>query len=155
MSNVTRSRSKGEGNGGRANKKVPERKPRPAKKSSRGLSPAGTKIVAAFEEAIEAMRSGEPLEKRFTVRTYNRNFAPPAYGPHDVRRVRGILGMSQAVFARFLGVGANTVRSWEQGTRPASTIARRFMMEIEENPEYWRGRVAHGIAVVDPKGSTG
>ena len=30
------------------------------------------------------------------------------------------------VFARFLGVDANTVRSWEQGTRPPSAIARPF-----------------------------
>ena len=33
-------------------------------------------------------------------------------------RVRDLLGMSQVLFARFLGVDANTVRSWEQGTRP-------------------------------------
>jgi len=31
------------------------------------LSPAGAKIVAAFEQAIEALRSGEPVEWHFTV----------------------------------------------------------------------------------------
>ena len=45
--------------------------------------------------------------------------------------------------ARFLGVDPNTVRSWEQGTRLPSSIARRFMGEIEEDPTYWRQRVAH------------
>jgi putative transcriptional regulator len=105
------------------------------------LSPVGTKIVAAFEEAIEAMRSGEPLEKRFTVRTYRVDVTPHEYGPDDVRRVRGLLGMSQALFARFLGVDENTVRSWEQGNRPPSAIARRFMDEIENDPDYWRGRI--------------
>jgi hypothetical protein len=30
------------------------------------LSPAGAKIISAFNEAIETMRSGEPLEKRFS-----------------------------------------------------------------------------------------
>jgi DNA-binding transcriptional regulator YiaG len=50
--------------------------------------------------------------------------------------------MSQAVFARFLGVDANTVRSWEQGQRPPSPIARRFMGEVEVDPEYWRRRIA-------------
>jgi putative transcriptional regulator len=108
------------------------------------LSPAGAKIVAAFEEAVAAMRPGEPLEKRFTVRTY-----------HDVRRVRGLLGMSQAVFARFLGVDANTVRSWEQGNRPPSPIARRFMDEIEADPEHWRRRNVQRAVGVETGESTG
>jgi putative transcriptional regulator len=122
-------------------------------KPGEALSPAGAKIVAAFEEAVEAMRSGEPLEARFTVRTYKADFTPRAYGPDDVRRVRGLLGMSQAVFARFLGVDANTVRSWEQGARPPSPIARRFLGEIESDPGYWRRRVAQS-AVVDAAGGT-
>ena len=87
------------------------------------------------------MRTGEPLERHFTVRTYKVEFTPREYGPGDVRRVRDLLGMSQVLFARFLGVDANTVRSWEQGTRPPSSIARRFMDEIEGNPEYWRRRI--------------
>ncbi len=88
------------------------------------------------------MRSGEPLPGRLTVRTCPAEFVHPVYGPEDVRRVRDLLGMSQVVFARFLGVNPNTIRSWEQGTRPASSIARRFMGEIEADPDYGRHRVA-------------
>jgi len=109
------------------------------------LSPAGSKIVSAFQEAIAVMRSGEPMPGRLTVRTYQAEFVRPAYGPEDVRRVRDLLGMSQVVFARFLGVNPNTIRSWEQGNRPASSIARRFMGEIEEDPDYWRQRVARKV----------
>jgi DNA-binding transcriptional regulator YiaG len=121
-------------------------KPRPRSLPSQSLateklSPASSKIVAAFNEAIEAMRSGEPLEKRLSVRNYKAEFGCRPYGPHDVRRVRGLLEMSQAFFARFLGVNPNTVRSWEQGTRPPSLIARHFMEAIEDDPEYWRRRV--------------
>jgi len=113
--------------------------------SAEKLSPAGSKIVSAFNEAIDAMRSGEPLEKRFSVRTYKLTFGNLGYGPADVRRVRALLGMSQAFFARFLGVDPNTIRSWEQGRRPPSPIARRFMGEIEENPAYWQQRVARSV----------
>jgi DNA-binding transcriptional regulator YiaG len=67
--------------------------------------------VSAFNEAIEAMRSGESVEKKFSIRTYKHSFGCLAYGPDDVRRVRGVLGMSQVFFAQFLGVGPNTVRS--------------------------------------------
>ncbi len=111
-----------------------------ASRSSK-LSPAGTKIVSAFEEAIHVMRSGDALPGRLTARSPHAEFVRPSYGPDDVRRVRGLLGMSQVVFAQFLGVDPNTVRSWEQGTRPPSSIARRFMGEIEEDPAYWRKRV--------------
>ena len=110
---------------------------------SKDLSSAGAKIVSAFQEAIDVMRSGGSLPRRLTARGCDAEFVRPVYGPEDVRRVRDLLGMSQVVFARFLGVDPNTVRSWEQGTRPPSSIARRFMGEIEEDPAYWRRRVAH------------
>ena len=96
--------------------------PRPSR--SKELSPAGAKIVSAFEEAIHVMRSGQALPGRLTVRSYRAEFVRPSYGPEDVRRIRELLSMSQVVFARFLGVDPNTVRSWEQGTRPPSSIAR-------------------------------
>ena len=123
--------------------------PAPSSMSAKRLSPAGAKIVAAFEEAIEAMRSGEPLERHFTIRTYKVEFKPRDYGPDDVRRVRGLLGMSQVLFARFLGVDANTVRSWEQGTRLPSPIARRFMDEVEGDPGYWRERVVQSAVACE------
>ncbi len=113
----------------------------------RPLSAAASKIVAAFEEAIEAARA-EGEGPRLTARTYPLDFPLVDYGPDDARRVRDLLGMSQVVFARFLGVAPNTVRSWEQGTRPPSPIARRFMAEIEADPDYWRRRAnppIHGV----------
>ena len=65
------------------------------------LSPAGSKIVSAFHEAIEAMRSGRAGEKQISVRTYDAEFTCRAYGPDDVQRVRHLLGMSQVVFRGF------------------------------------------------------
>ena len=88
------------------------------------------------------MQPGEPLPGRLTVRTDPAEFVSRADGPWDVRRVRGLLSMSRVVFARFLGVDPNKLRSWEQGRRPPSSIARRFMGEIEADPDYSRHRVA-------------
>lgn len=105
-----------------------------------GRTPAGAKVVAAFEEAIASMRDG-PTPGRLTARAYKIDLTPRGYGPDDVRRVRGSLGMGQAVFARFLGVDAGTLRSWEKGDRPPDAIACRFMQEIEADPDYWRHRV--------------
>jgi DNA-binding transcriptional regulator YiaG len=152
MSRATRTNEKKAG--GRPNKERPGEKT-PVQRSA-GLSPAGAKIVAAFEEAIAVMQSADPSAPRLTARTYRADFVTRDYGPDDVRRVRGLLGMSQAVFARFLGVDANTVRSWEQGTRPPSAIARRFMGEIESDPDYWRRRVGQSLVAAsaeDPAGA--
>ena len=134
-----------EGRGNRTRTHGKKRRSQPQRSLAQKLSPAGARIVSAFEEALDAMRGGDPSERRLTVRTYHAEFVRPAYGPDDVRRVRSLLRMSQVVFSRFLGVEPNTVRSWEQGSRPPSAIARRFMGEIEADPVYWRKRVARSL----------
>jgi DNA-binding transcriptional regulator YiaG len=97
--------------------------------------------VEGLRELADVLRSGAPLESRFTVRTY-KIAPPPSYQGEGVRRVRGLLAMSQAAFAAFLGADVSTVRSWEQGLRPPSPIACRLLSEIEADPAHWRKRLA-------------
>jgi len=104
---------------------------------------AGSKILAAIEEATELLRSEGLRSKRLTIRTYKVPQVPRVYLPGDVKRVRELLGASQAVLAGLLAVNVNTVRSWEQGKRPPQPIACRFLSEIESNPAYWRQRIGH------------
>lgn len=112
----------------------------PGRMQVEGRSSAGTRIVAAIEEATELLRSDGLQGGRLTVRTYRLPPAPRDYRPDDVKRVRELLGASQAVLAGFLGVNVNTIRSWEQGKRPPQPIACRFLSEIEADPTYWRKR---------------
>ena len=65
---------------------------------------------------------------------------PTPYDPQLVKQTRQLLRASQAMFAKFLGVKAKTVQSWEQGTQEPSDMACRFMDEIRCNPAYWLGR---------------
>ena len=109
----------------------------------KGRSTAWTKgqdIVEGLRELADALKSGEPLGLRFTVRTY-KIAPPPEYRGEGVRRVRNLLGMSQAAFAAFLGVDPSTVRSWEQELRPPSPLACRMLSEIEADLTHWRGRL--------------
>jgi len=101
----------------------------------------GQEIVQGLRELADALKTGEPLEALFTVRTYKIT-PPPEYRNGDVRRVRDLLGMSQTAFAAFLGVDPSTVRSWEQGLRPPSPLACRMLSEIEADPGHWRKRLA-------------
>ena len=114
-------------------------------RSENGRS-AGAKIVAAIEEATEILRAEGLESKRLTMRTYNVPSTPRVCRPGDVKRVRELLGTSQAVLAGFLGVNVNTVRSWEQGKRLPQPIACRFLSEIESDLPYWQQRIGQGIA---------
>ena len=67
----------------------------------------GDEIVEGLSELVDVLRSGEPLESRFTVRTY-KIAPPPEYHGEGMRRVRELLAMSQAAFAAFLGADAST-----------------------------------------------
>ena len=118
---------------------------RGVRRPSNGHS-AGAKILAAIEEATEILRAEGLESKRLTMRTYKVPSTPRVCRPGDVKRVRELLGASQAVLAGFLGVNVNTVRSWEQGKRLPQPIACRFLSEIESDLPYWRQRIGQGIA---------
>jgi len=109
------------------------------------------RVVAAIEEATEILRAEGLQSKRLTVRTYKVPPVPRVCRPGDVKRVRELLGASQAVLAAFLGVNVNTVRSWEQGKRSPQPIACRFLSEIESDPVYWRQRVGQGAVEIEPR----
>jgi putative transcriptional regulator len=117
--------------------------------SRNGLS-GGTRILNAIAEATEILRTEGLESKRLTIRTYKVPPAPHVCRRGDVKRVRELLGASQAVLAEFLGVNVNTVRSWEQGRRVPQPIARRFLSEIESDPTYWRQRIGQGVVEVEP-----
>jgi putative transcriptional regulator len=119
-----------------------------------GISP-GSRILAAIEEATELLQSEGLESKRLTMRTYE---APPplrSYGSEEVKRVRELLGASQGVLARFLGISIDTLRSWEQGKRAPQPIARRFLSEIESDPGYWRQRLEKRSHASNPLGQNG
>jgi DNA-binding transcriptional regulator YiaG len=123
--------------GSKSNKRIHSRQEEVVD-GSRGRPSAGTRIIAAIEEATEILRNEGLESKRLTIRTYTGSLVPHVCRSADVKRVRETLGASQAVLAAFLGVNVNTVQSWEQGKRIPQPIACRFLAEIESDPAYWR-----------------
>jgi putative transcriptional regulator len=119
----------------------------------RGRSTARTKgdeIVTGLRELAAALQSGATLESGFTVRTF-KIAPPPGYRGEGVRRVRNLLGMSQAAFAAFLGAERSTIQSWEQGLRAPSPLACRLLSEIEADPAHWRRRLAASLVGPEPR----
>jgi putative transcriptional regulator len=109
------------------------------------LSERGERIVAALNEFADDLEAGVTMESKYTVRQVRIVPPPEAYSPEKVRAVRQLIGASQEVFAQMLAVSAMTVRSWEQGTRQPSAMARRFLDEIRMAPGHFRGRIAAAI----------
>jgi putative transcriptional regulator len=52
----------------------------------------------------------------------------------SVSSVREKTGLSQADFARLLGVSVRTLQEWEQGRRSPSGAARTLLMIAAKNP---------------------
>jgi DNA-binding transcriptional regulator YiaG len=105
------------------------------------LSPLVFEMVAGMASFCDTVESGEPITKRYTVKTVTLNLQSRPYGAEDIKVVRKKLNASQALLANFLGVSVNSIRAWEQGTRVVPKIACRFLDEIIENPDVWSHRL--------------
>jgi putative transcriptional regulator len=106
----------------------------------RPLNEFDREVIEALAGFRDALRDRVPLETKYTVRQVVAVEPPPRLTPADVRQVRESLGLSQPVFADFLGTSPSTVRSWEQGQKQPSPMARRFLGLIAADPTYWAGR---------------
>jgi DNA-binding transcriptional regulator YiaG len=105
------------------------------KKKQRDIA---AEIITDLKELHAALRAGVPLQEKYTVRTVRTVPDPGDYNAADIKKTRELVGVSQAVFARMLGVSAALVRSWECGQRKPAPIARRLLDLISANPSNWR-----------------
>jgi len=125
-----------------------------ATKAKRKPKSVGRQIADGLRELVEDMKSGRPLDEKYNVRTVKIELKPGEYSPKEVVATRELLGLSQALFATFLGVSTNAVQTWEQGQKP-SGIACRFMDEIRRDPDYWRRRLKSSVSVTRPAAMAG
>ncbi len=62
---------------------------------------------------------------------------PGDYPPAAVAELRKRLAVSQAIFARAMGVSCVLVQGWEQGVRKPSKLARRLLDTVTHDPDAW------------------
>jgi putative transcriptional regulator len=99
-----------------------------------------SEILEALSGFTDALEKGEIIE-RYSCRQIKLNLVPTQYNKDLVKETRKLLGVSQALFARFLGVSPKTVRAWEQGVNEPHKMACRFMDEIRRHPKFWIDRL--------------
>lgn len=105
----------------------------------------GKEIVRSLKKLNQVIASGGRVTEHFTCTRVILKLEPRDYDPRMVKAVRRSLGVSQTLFAKFLGVSPSSVRSWEQGVNPVPAIACRFMDEIQACPGHWRERLLKAI----------
>lgn len=109
----------------------------------------GGRMLDGMREVLAALKAGgmTAVEKKFTVRRVKVTaIRPAAVSPATVTKLRASMGVSQAVFAAWVGVSPSTVQGWEQGVNPPTGAAARMLAEMDRDPAHWRARVAEDLA---------
>src|SRR5438105_3779859 len=115
----------------------------------------GLRLIKALSDIRDTLKSGEPVEKKYTVRTVILDLQPQEYDAEKVRETRASLGVSQALFAQIIGAKVATVESWEQGVRDPHPMARRLLDEIRRDVEHWRTLIKRSATSFETATSAG
>lgn len=88
-------------------------------------------IMAGLAEAVEDAKSTEKKLKRNIVSV----IPVKEYDAVEIQNIRKSTGMSQKLFASYMGVSDKTVEAWEAGINHPSGTASRIlsMMEMDSN----------------------
>lgn len=91
-------------------------------------------IMTGLNEAIEdAQNKGKRLKRhKVTVEPVK------LYTPVEIRSIRLSTGMSQRLFAAYLGVSKKTVEAWESGVNSPSGPSSRLLSIVEQDKEFTR-----------------
>jgi putative transcriptional regulator len=92
--------------------------------------------VNVFDDLREGLQDALAFERgeRVDLRVTELPNAPKKMRPKDIRVIRRQLNATQVVFASYLNVSANTVRSWEQGTRRPQGADLKLLAIAKNNP---------------------
>lgn len=78
-----------------------------------------TRKINVFKDLSDSLQDAIAYERgaKVDLRVMELPDPPKRLGPKQIRLIRVSLNATQVVFANYLNVSANTIRSWEQGTR--------------------------------------
>ncbi len=83
-------------------------------------------LMTGFNEILEANRSGKKLKKTvLSIPEVKR------YTNEEIKAIRDKTGLTQALFALYMGVSKKTVEAWEHGTNRPTGPACRLLSYLE------------------------
>ena len=88
-------------------------------------------LSAALDEAIVDAKSGNKILKSETVSI---EIAPLVdYSADTIKNIRRRTGLTQSLFAKWLGVSTRTVEAWEAGRNKPSGPSSRLLSLLQKN----------------------
>lgn len=88
-------------------------------------------IKTGLEQAIE-FEKGE-----LDVKTVTLSIAPvEVFTPEQIKAIRKKTGMTQVLFARYIGVSVKTVEAWEAGRNHPEGAACRLLSMTQNDPAF-------------------
>ena len=88
-------------------------------------------ILAGLSEAVEDSKMSKPKLKRRVV-----TIVPvKEYQADEIKKIRKTTGLSQKLFASYMGVSDKTVEAWEAGINHPSGAASRILSMMEMNSD--------------------
>jgi putative transcriptional regulator len=93
--------------------------------------------VNIFDDLREALQDAAAYERGEAVnlRVTRIPARPRPISAREIRQIRRKLNASQALFATYLNVSPNAVRSWEQGLRRPQQAALKLLIIAKKNPK--------------------
>lgn len=74
-------------------------------------------------------------EGKIKARTKTMSISPvPDFEAAEIKNIRNELGMTQVLFAGFMGVSTKTVEAWEAGRNMPDGPARRILSMLKADP---------------------
>lgn len=107
-------------------------------------------IIEGLSGLRDALRKGDRLHERFTMRTVRLELEPREFTSEEVKELRNLFRASQAVFARLIGVKPSTIQSWEQGRSDPPAWGRRLLELMIKNPAPWKEILEEGARRAAP-----
>lgn len=83
-----------------------------------------------FDELLESLQQMDEIVKG--ERAPSREFHVDALAVQDIRKATGL---TQAVFARSIGIEVSTLRNWEQGRREPTGPAKALLTALKNDPK--------------------
>lgn len=91
------------------------------------MSKLGDEIKKGLKEAIS------DTKRRNLKRNYIYIEPIKEFSSKEIKQIRARVGLTQKLFASFLGVSVKTIEAWEEGINKPSGIASRMLSMIERD----------------------
>lgn len=90
--------------------------------------------MSAFESIMEGLNEALEDSKNPTLPRKTVTIEPlKNYKPAEIKSIRLSTGMTQKLFANYMGVSYKTIEAWESGTNNPNGSAKRLLTMMEMN----------------------